>query len=146
MQTFMPALAEREKLMNFLLMLILHHLFSPTPTRRSKQEESREIRRWLFSAMEFHDSISSDSRDDCETGEQEHFLITSLSSARWRWLRCRCTWYWIKSISDREMHFPSDDGWSETAPCFMQIGEMAVIVQWDTGTRQHHHQSSFLNH
>lgn len=74
MQTFIPALAEREKLMNFLLMLILHHLFSPTPTRHSKQEEDCEIQRWLFSAMEFLDSILSDSRDDCETSKQEYFF------------------------------------------------------------------------
>lgn len=53
MQTSIPAFAEREKLMNFLLMLILHHLFSPAPTRHCHQEETCEIRRCLFSAMEF---------------------------------------------------------------------------------------------
>lgn len=141
--SFPLALAEREKLMNFLwcwfyIICSLLHL----RVRRSKQEEAREIRRWLFSAMECHDSISSDSRDDCETSEQEYFFnnflikrddddcdVVALDIGSNQLVTEKCI---SRAAADEVLNQP--------APCFMQIGEMAVTVQWDSGS--HRWQSS----
>lgn len=138
MQTFIPACFGWTREVNELFIdvdftsFVLSYTYACGAANKKKPAKSGDdyFQRWNFMILFRATRVMI-----AKQANKNIFLITSLSSAGWWWLRCRCTWYWIKSISDREMHFPSGGGWSLESASSMfyanrRNGSHRTMRQW----------------